>query len=609
MASIRTKVLLGSTLMVIVDLSVMAGIYYNHAKTQHIESRKNLDAKVVANNALLIREYTKRLESEIDNYTKLYSEKFKILYSEPDFKGFFERLSGTFSTIAFVGEKGDVPIIIGKQVINNMTDLSKLEIFKNASSKPNKVQFDFSEIEGKKYIRLLILRKSFFDEFQGGYLAYVPFDGIVKDLELKAAQEGAVLGLYDNHARKFYNVEDLNSFNVSDQTQKDFDHCFQTKSECSIQAKILNQESHVEIRPDDSLGLAMFYAVPDKLLSEAIAKIFKYIVFSATFLIGLSYFLNHLLTSKILTDLGILTAVTDKIGQGDFHVDIPVQSNDEVGRLASSFRSMQENLEEITRQKEEANRSKVRLEKEVEIAQHIQKFFFPEDRKQYSYVDIASFSMSATECRGDWFYHFENDGKYYVMIGDATGHGIGPALITSVVRGTISIIESLKSMGPAEILRILNHSIHQSAKGEILMTFFVACIDSKTGILQYANASHEIPFVICEKNDEVKTQSSRFLTGISGYALGFKAEVIYQQFEEKMNKNDLLVMYTDGVGNMRNKTGRILNERALTTLFERNVDLSLQSDRIIESMKLSLSDFYQPEESADDAAILVMKMR
>lgn len=593
--------------MVILAVGTMAWIQYGNSKSLFTTARKTLDRKIVANHALLLKERVKRLESELDNYSKLYCEKFKILYSEPDFKGYFERLLTSFSTVGFVSERGELPIIVGKQIVEHTLDLSKTSLFKKATEKPNVVQFELQTIKDQLFLVLLVYRKSFFDEFNGGYIAYISFDQIAEQLELKGLEEQSLLAIFDSATNVLYNVENRKPMELSASQLAVMQACEADESKCAFDDNIAGNNFHIEVKPDSDTGLAMLYAVPDSLLTSQLNKSLLYAAGSALLLIGLTYFLNLFVTRKLLVNLGILTNATEKIGQGDFSTPIQVESTDEIGLLANSFRHMLSSLDEVTKQKEESERSKVRLEKEVEIAQHIQKYFFPEEKKDYHDVDVASFSMSATECRGDWLYHFKLGAKYYVMIGDATGHGIGPALITSAVRGTISIVEMIGSRGPAEILRLLNHAVYQSAKGEILMTFFIACLDSETGRLQYANASHEFPFVI--QHSESAPNKMHRLDQISGYPLGQREDTTFKEFEVQLSQDDLLVMYTDGVGNLKNSKGRYLNDKALTTLFSTKTTAKINPANLIEIIRESLTDYHQPEETVDDAAILLMKVK
>jgi phosphoserine phosphatase len=85
---------------------------------------------------------------------------------------------------------------------------------------------------------------------------------------------------------------------------------------------------------------------------------------------------------------------------------------------------------------------KQRLERDLNIARDIQRGLLPRDPPVVPGFDIAGWNRPADETGGDYFDFMPVDGGgLAITIADATGHGIGPALVVSETRALFRAIE------------------------------------------------------------------------------------------------------------------------------------------------------------------------
>jgi sigma-B regulation protein RsbU (phosphoserine phosphatase) len=190
---------------------------------------------------------------------------------------------------------------------------------------------------------------------------------------------------------------------------------------------------------------------------EAFSVLFQIINDAILFFIilaSVSTIFGTLIADGINTSINTLLAATHKISKGDFQIKIKLKTSDELGILARSFNLM---ATEIARLLGESI-IKTRMESELKTAQLVQSTFFPKKSFTYPGVKISGKFEPATECSGDWWYHFEKNGKVYILIGDATGHGVAAALVTSSV---YSIIETITDfdISPAINLKKINAAL------------------------------------------------------------------------------------------------------------------------------------------------------
>jgi hypothetical protein len=155
-------------------------------------------------------------------------------------------------------------------------------------------------------------------------------------------------------------------------------------------------------------------------------------------------------------DVGILQAVTN-------HIGIAIQTT----QLVQS---------EILRRE---------LTKDLEIARGVQAYLMP-DSNEFNYSKVEAFVHyeSAAQVAGDWWWCAEHsEGRVLAIIGDVTGHGAGPALVSAAVVGAYRTIEHEQDMN--KILSVLNQSTRKVCRGEYWMAMAVVEINPLTSQLTW----------------------------------------------------------------------------------------------------------------------------
>ncbi len=261
-------------------------------------------------------------------------------------------------------------------------------------------------------------------------------------------------------------------------------------------------------------------------------------------------------SGSLTQSLTALFQATKKIAGGQFDIRVQVKSNDEVGSLADSFNRMAEEVSRLMLETAE----KARMEGELKTAQTVQETLFPPPFASMDGFNIAGHYEPASECGGDWWHYSRIGKKIYLWIGDATGHGAPAALITSAAKSAATIIETL-DVSPAGALSLLNRAVYDVSKGRIMMTFFLGCFDQETKNFTYANASHEAPFLIKEKDGPLKKKDLIALNEVTSARLGQDRDTEYEQHSMTLEPGDRIFLYTDGLPDIQNPELRGWGER------------------------------------------------
>lgn len=180
--------------------------------------------------------------------------------------------------------------------------------------------------------------------------------------------------------------------------------------------------------------------------------------------------------------------------------------------------------------------------KDLAIGAAMQREMIPEEPPVCRGVEIATAFLPAKELGGDFydFYFDKAEKNLYISIADAAEKGIHACLFSLSARSMIrSFATSINS--PSICLEKANDLCCLDAKmGGMFVTALLSVIELDSGKLSFANAGH--PFGIIVKNEDLCEELAK-----PGLPLGIDTGIVYQEGHTRLNKGDLLFLYTDGV--------------------------------------------------------------
>ena len=325
-------------------------------------------------------------------------------------------------------------------------------------------------------------------------------------------------------------------------------------------------------------------------------------------IIGVGIILSFILSNSITAPLSVLYEATKEIAKGNFSPKLYVNSKDEIGSLATSFISMCDQISNLILQKVKS----IHLEKEVEIASAVQQTLIPDQSFENKNIEIYSHYQSANECGGDLWNLFEHNNKTYLMIADATGHGIPSALITASARSCFSVVEQLiqsdkvTDFTPADVLKIANKVIQDASKGKIYMTMFVSIVDFNQNVIIYSNAGHNAPWLFSPtgKMATLHIPSSR---------LGENLDSKFENREMSFESGDTFFLYTDGLIEGTNSNEDQFGKKSVKRIIEKqimNVEVeNKEPKQIVSALVNSFMNFNGDKPLDDDVTIVVAKLK
>jgi sigma-B regulation protein RsbU (phosphoserine phosphatase) len=241
-------------------------------------------------------------------------------------------------------------------------------------------------------------------------------------------------------------------------------------------------------------------------------------------------------------------------------------------------------------------------EEDLALGQIIQGSLVPAGIKRGD-LEVALRHIPCTHVGGDYLQaSFARSDILYLCVGDVAGHGVAAALVVSRIHGLVQrmIVEDLR---PAALLESLNHmAFRLFERTAFFMTFAVLRIDLSARTIEYATAGH--PAQLLLRSDG---KVEELATGGMALGLGSKAsEGIWHANDTAYAPGDALLLFTDGVFEIRAPGGRIWGEESLRSLF---VSLSRSAPEVVVAEILrEAAHFHGARIFEDDLSLMVARL-
>jgi serine phosphatase RsbU (regulator of sigma subunit) len=243
-----------------------------------------------------------------------------------------------------------------------------------------------------------------------------------------------------------------------------------------------------------------------------------------------------------------------------------------------------------------------RLQAELELAAEVQRSLLPTSTPQLKEFDLCGFCKPAQQVGGD-YYDFVplSDDCTGIAIADVAGKGISAALLMSVVQASLrgQLMSTNGSSGLSDMVSIVNRLVTSSVSTARYVTFFYSQLDRKDGALRFVNAGHNPPMHF----DASEQTISSLTTG--GSVLGVFPGASFEEGVAKLDDNDVLVAYTDGVTEAEDRDGTEFGEERLRDVIAESASGSAKE--IMDAIVSRVTEWSQGTRQHDDITIIVLK--
>lgn len=255
----------------------------------------------------------------------------------------------------------------------------------------------------------------------------------------------------------------------------------------------------------------------------------------------------------------------------------------------------------LEKEKAEATANYLHLEnerksQELEAARELQLSMLPSSIPEVPFANISAMMETAVEVGGDYYdFDVSNDGFLTMVIGDATGHGVKAGTMVTATKSLFNHLSGREDL--TEILTLGSAAIKKMKLPKLYMA--LALIRLNGGNLQLAGAGIPPALIYRAKSHTVEQ------VDLKGMPLGSAPGYPYQVETIQIEKDDVVLLYTDGLPEIFNPEGKMFGYVAVAELLLQCGDGSV--NEIINHMKTAAMQWLGDGSQDDDITLIALK--
>jgi sigma-B regulation protein RsbU (phosphoserine phosphatase) len=243
---------------------------------------------------------------------------------------------------------------------------------------------------------------------------------------------------------------------------------------------------------------------------------------------------------------------------------------------------------------------KQKMEEELEIARDIQNNLLPHSLPSYPRFDITAYNIASKQVGGDFYDVIPLDDKSFcIAIADVSGKGVPAALLTANLQAFLKIL-CKSGMFLSEATAIINDLVTENTMDGKFITFFWGVLNDQDLTMNYVNAGHNPPLLIRNKKI-IKLDKGGIILGV------MKTFAQYESPTISLEKDDLIVLFTDGITEAMNIAGQEYSDEKLEELVIKYSDLN--ASEVCEIIKNSVQEHAAGTIQSDDITLLIVKVK
>lgn len=244
------------------------------------------------------------------------------------------------------------------------------------------------------------------------------------------------------------------------------------------------------------------------------------------------------------------------------------------------------------------------LDRELQVVGEIQRSLLPPQLPNIPGFDIAAYYQTSARAGGDYYDFFPLDsGQMGLFIADVSGHGT-PAAVFMAITHAIAHTQPGTHTPPAKLLEYLNHHLARTyTRDGSFVTAFYAVLDPTTRAMTFSRAGHNPPRLL---------RRSQIISLEEGGALplGIIDEQAYFESTITLEKDDLLLLYTDGITEASPPTKAKESRRLFGTSRLDQVLLdspSATTTQTLINIRAAVASFTENSPQSDDQTLLALR--
>ena len=242
---------------------------------------------------------------------------------------------------------------------------------------------------------------------------------------------------------------------------------------------------------------------------------------------------------------------------------------------------------------------RARLDREMAVARGIQMRTFPSRMPALDSYEVAGRSEPAEETGGDTYDVVAHGDRLMLLLGDATGHGVGPALSATQVRSMLRIAMRLDA-DLDTTMREINDQLAADLASNRFVTAFLGSLDLRTHTVTYHAAGQGPLLHFRAGTGEVEWHGS------TTTPMGLMEQLApATPARIEMGPGDVLAVITDGLYEYENQAGRQFGEEETARIVIEHRDRPVEE--LMKALFAAVREHGRGVPQADDITMFLLR--
>ncbi len=243
---------------------------------------------------------------------------------------------------------------------------------------------------------------------------------------------------------------------------------------------------------------------------------------------------------------------------------------------------------------------KKEMEREVGIAAEIQQKLLPSRIPKVKDTTISAYTKPAKGVSGDYYDILKlKGGGIALVMCDVAGKGVPASLVMIMIRTIIQLIAGA-ARSAATIVSWINRGITGKIDIDHFATLSFLKYDPDKKTIEYSNAGHHPLMLYRAKTKTIESIDT------PGLPIGIEPSTEYTQKRIILNKNDIAILYTDGIIEAMNAKGIQYSYESLVKFVKANYNLN--SEELVTGILNDINNFVGKAKQHDDQTLLALKV-
>lgn len=241
-----------------------------------------------------------------------------------------------------------------------------------------------------------------------------------------------------------------------------------------------------------------------------------------------------------------------------------------------------------------------RLDREIAVARDVQIGTLPKEMPTIEGYEFGG-AFEPTDQTGGDLYDFVpmGDKRLFLLMGDATGHGIGPALSATQVRAMLRVALRLNS-GLDDAFVHINDQLCDDLPDDRFVTGFFGVLDGNTNTVDFHSGGQGPIMHFHASTGEFDWHPA------TTFPLGYMPQTnVAAPLRAEMDPGDVLGLISDGIYEYENESGEQFGQERVANIVVHGNDLSAQE--LVDEILRAVRSFGGLAPQADDITIVLAK--